>query len=126
MIMNRLKQKYERLERRKKRVKFSTISKDPDRKRLIIIKTNRYLYAQIVDNQTGKTLISLGTFSKELGLPDAENKKNLDAAKKLGQYIAKLALEKGINKVYLDRRGKKYTGRIAAFADAAREAGLQF
>jgi large subunit ribosomal protein L18 len=124
--MNRLKQKYERLERRKKRVKFSTIPKDPERKRLIIIKTNRYLYAQIVDNQSGKTILSAGTFSKELDIPGNESKKNLEAAKKLGQYIAKLALEKGINKVYLDRRGKKYTGRIAAFADAAREVGLQF
>ncbi|GIX42835.1 MAG: 50S ribosomal protein L18 [Leptospiraceae bacterium] len=124
--MNRLKLKYKRLERRKKRVKYSTLPKDPERKRLIIIKTNRYLYSQIVDNQTGKTLLSVGTFSKELGIPENESKKNLEAAKKLGQYIAKLALEKGITKVYLDRRGRKYSGRIAAFADAARESGLQF
>jgi len=90
--MNRLKQKYERLERRKKRVKFSTISKDPERKRLIILKTNRYLYAQIVDNQTGKTLISVGTFSKELGLPDAENKKKSRCGKKVRTIHSKISL----------------------------------
>ncbi|MCS7204687.1 MAG: 50S ribosomal protein L18 [Leptospiraceae bacterium] len=124
--MNRLELKKVRLERRKKRVKYATQSKDPERKRLIIIKTNRYLYAQIVDNTTGKTLLSVGTFSKAVDIPENESKKNIEAAKKLGHYIAKLALERGITKVYLDRRGRKYTGKIAAFADAAREAGLQF
>ncbi len=124
--MNRIKEKRRRLEKRKKRVKFKTLPKDPERKRMIIIKTNKYLYAQIVDNKTGATLLSLGTFHKSLQIPENQSKKNLEAAKLLGTKIAKLALEKGITKVYLDRRGKKYTGRIAAFADAAREAGLQF
>lgn len=124
--MNRIKEKTKRLEKRKKRVKFKTLPKDPERKRMIIIKTNKYLYAQIVDNQTGSTLLSLGTFHKSLQIPENQSKKNLEAAKLLGSKIAKLALEKGITKVYLDRRGKKYTGRIAAFADAARDAGLQF
>lgn len=124
--MNRLELKKIRLERRKKRVKFATLPKDPERKRLIIIKSNRYLYAQIVDNQTGKTILSLGTFSKKLGIPENKSKKNLEAARLLGQEIAKMALERGIQKVYLDRRGRKYTGKIKAFADASREAGLQF
>lgn len=124
--MNRLKIKQIRLEKRKKRIKFNTIPKDKERKRLIIIKSNKYLYAQIVDNETGKTILSAGTFLKNLNIPENTSKKNLEAAKILGQYIAKLAQEKGIKKVYLDRRGKKYTGRISAFADAAREAGLEF
>ncbi|MFN3603976.1 MAG: 50S ribosomal protein L18 [Leptonema sp. (in: bacteria)] len=115
-----------RLQRRIKRVKFKTIPKDKDRKRLIIHKTNRYLYAQIVDIQTGKTLLSMGTWHKNLNLPQNQSKKNLESAKKLGSYFAKLCIEKGIQKVYLDRRGRKYSGRIAAFADAAREAGLLF
>ncbi len=124
--MNRIEEKIKRLEKRKKRVKFKTLSRDPERKRLIIIKTNRYLYAQIVDNQTGATLLSLGTFHKSLQIPENQSKKNIESAKLLGQKIAQMALERGITKVYLDRRGRKYTGRIAAFADAARSAGLQF
>lgn len=115
-----------RLERRIKRVKFKTLPKDKERKRLIIQKTNRYLYAQIVDVETGKTLFSLGSWDKNLGIPENQSRKNKEAAKIFGSYFAKLALEKGIKKVYLDRRGRKYTGRIAAFADAAREAGLIF
>lgn len=115
-----------RLERRIKRVKYKTLPKDKERKRLIIHKTNRYLYAQIVDIETGKTLFSLGSWDKSLNLPENQSRKNKETAKIFGSHFAKLAIEKGIKKVYLDRRGRKYTGRIAAFADAAREAGLLF
>ncbi len=115
-----------KIQRRKKRVKFATASNDIERKRLLIVKTNRYLYAQIIDNITGKTIVSAGTFSQMLGFGDTFSKKNKETAIALGKKIAELAKEKNITKVYLDRNGYKYTGRIAAFADAAREAGLQF
>lgn len=124
--MNRELIKKVRLQRRIKRVKFNTLPKDKERKRLIICKTNRYLYAQLVDNDSGKTIISMGTWDKNLMIPENHSKKNKEAAKKLGEVFGKLILEKGYKKVYLDRRGRKYTGRIAAFSDAAREAGLEF
>ncbi len=115
-----------RLQRRIKRVKYKTIPKDKERKRLIILKSNRYLYAQLVDNESGKTIVSMGTWDKSLMIPENQSKKNIEAAKKLGYAFGKLILQKGYQKVYLDRRGRKYIGKIAAFADAAREAGLQF
>lgn len=124
--MNRELIKKVRLQRRIKRVKFNTLPKDKERKRLIICKTNRYLYAQLVDNDSGKTIISMGSWDKNLMIPESHSKKNKEAAKKLGEVFGKLILEKGYKKVYLDRRGRKYTGRISAFADAAREAGLEF
>jgi large subunit ribosomal protein L18 len=93
------------------------------RPRLCIIKSNKHLSVQIIDDEQGKTLASAATFGKkvtELG------KKNKETAKKLGQYVANLAKEKGIQKVVFDRGFSKYHGVIKAFADGAREAGLEF
>ena len=83
------------------------------------------MYAQIIDDTVGKTLVSACTLQKDVkdGL---EKTNNVEAAAKLGTVIAKKALEKGINTVVFDRGGFIYQGKVKALADAAREAGLEF
>ena len=95
------------------RAKVSGVSTRP---RLAVYKSNRYLHAQIIDDTVGKTLVSGST--KEI------TGKKMDAAKKLGAELAKRAKAAGIERVVFDRGGFRYTGRVAALAAAAREAGL--
>ena len=118
--MNRLFEKRMRLERRSRRVKFAIMARHP-RPRLVFNRTNQYLWAQVVDDSKGITLCAATTKEKEF----AGSKKNKAAAVKLGALIAERAKEKGIKSVVLDRRGRLYHGRVAAFADAAREKGLE-
>jgi large subunit ribosomal protein L18 len=106
-------------------VKFS-LQSDGERKRLLLRKTNRYLIAQIVDDETGRTLCQATTFEKSFASEVKGSAKNREAARKLGEIIASRAKEKGITKVYFDRRGRLYHGKVAEFADRAREAGLEF
>ena len=96
-----------------------------DRPRLAVFRSNNHMYAQIIDDIAGNTLVSASTDQKEL---KAELKKtnNVDAATYLGTVIAKKALEKGISEVVYDRGGFIYQGKVKALADAAREAGLKF
>lgn len=89
------------------------------RPRLAVYKSNRYLHAQIIDDEAGKTLASGST--KEL-----KATKKTDAAEKLGQELAKRAKAAGISKVVFDRGGFRYTGRVATLAAAARKGGLEF
>ncbi|MCL2500624.1 MAG: 50S ribosomal protein L18 [Defluviitaleaceae bacterium] len=97
------------------------------RPRLSVFKSNKYIYAQVIDDVAGHTLASASTMDallvKEAKL---ESKSNLEAAKAVGMYVAKRALEKGIDSVVFDRAGYLYHGRVKALADAAREAGLKF
>ena len=86
----------------------------------------KYLYAQIIDDNTHATLVSATTLSKELEGKYEASGKSVEAAKALGAVIAKKALDKGITEVMFDRGGRVYHGRIKALADAAREAGLKF
>lgn len=81
------------------------------------------IFVQIIDDVTGNTLVSASTIEKNAKI---ENGSNIEAAKKVGESIAKKALDKGITTVVFDRAGYIYTGRVKALADAAREAGLQF
>jgi len=90
------------------------------RPRLAVYKSNRYLHAQLIDDEAGKTLVSAST---QLVAKDA---KKTDAAKMLGAELAKRAKVAGISAVVFDRGGFRYTGRVATFAGAAREAGLNF
>ena len=83
------------------------------------------MYAQIIDDTVGKTLVSASTVQKEVKA-ELEKTNNVDAAAYLGTVIAKRAIEKGINTVVFDRGGFIYQGKIKALADAAREAGLEF
>ncbi|WAH37406.1 50S ribosomal protein L18 [Alicyclobacillus dauci] len=92
------------------------------RPRLNVFRSNKHIYAQLVDDATGNTLTSASTLDKEL----EGNGGNVEAARKVGELIAKRAIEKGHKSVVFDRGGYLYHGRIQALADAAREAGLEF
>ena len=96
-----------------------------ERPRLAVFRSNNHMYAQIIDDTVGKTLVSACTLQKDVkdGL---EKTNNVEAAAKLGTVIAKKALEKGINTVVFDRGGFIYQGKVKALAEAAREAGLEF
>ncbi|MDO8426915.1 MAG: 50S ribosomal protein L18, partial [Deltaproteobacteria bacterium] len=84
-------------------------------------RSNKHIYAQVIDDMSGKTIVSASTQLKGF-----EDGKKSDVAKKVGSLIGKLAIEKGVEKVVFDRNGYIYHGRIKALADGAREAGLKF
>ena len=111
-------------ERRKLRIR-QRMNGTPERPRLSVFRSAKHIYAQVVDDTAGKTLAHSSTLAREVRGEVGEAKK-LDAAKKVGQAIAKLLLSKGIDKVVFDRNGYLYHGRIRALADAARAAGLKF
>lgn len=96
-----------------------------ERPRLNVFRSLSHIYAQIIDDQTGTTLAAASTMDKEVGASLSYGG-NIEAAKLVGAAIAKRALEKGIKKVVFDRGGYIYHGRVAALAEAAREAGLEF
>ena len=94
-----------------------------ERPRLSVYRSLKNIFVQIIDDNAGKTLVSASTIEKG---SKTENGSNIEAAKKVGEAIAKKALDKGIDTVVFDRSGYVYTGRVKALADAAREAGLKF
>ncbi|MCI8508416.1 MAG: 50S ribosomal protein L18 [Lachnospiraceae bacterium] len=96
-----------------------------ERPRLAVFRSNNHMYAQIIDDTVGNTLVSASTVQKEVKA-ELEKTNNKDAAAYLGKVIAKRALDKGITTVVFDRGGFIYQGKIKALADAAREAGLEF
>ncbi len=96
-----------------------------ERPRLSVFRSNNHMYAQIIDDTVGNTLVSASTLEKEVKA-ELEKTNNVDAAAYLGKVIAKKALDKGITTVVFDRGGFIYHGKIQALADAAREAGLEF
>ncbi|MFQ5586841.1 MAG: 50S ribosomal protein L18 [Thermodesulfobacteriota bacterium] len=121
--MDRVERKRLTLKKRRTRVKVRL--KGVKRPRLTVYRSNRYIYAQLIDGDTGKTVIAASNLSKDLkGTLSGEKK--CSASKKVGELIGKLALEKGINEVVFDRNGFHYHGRVKALADGAREAGLRF
>ena len=95
-----------------------------ERPRLSVFRSSKHIYAQLIDDVQGVTLASASTVDKELA--GNGNGGNVEAARKVGELIAKRAKEKGHENVVFDRGGYLYHGRIQALADAAREAGLQF
>lgn len=95
----------------------------PSKPRFNVYRSGHHIYAQIIDDRAGETLVSASTLDKSLGL---ENTKNTEAAKVVGKAIAEKAIDKDIENVVFDRSGYIYHGRIKALADAAREAGLKF
>ena len=92
-----------------------------ERPRLAVYRSLNHIYAQIVDDQVGRTIVSASTTEKDLR---GSTGGNIDAARRIGKAIAERALEKGISSVVFDRGGYLYHGRIKALTDAAREAGL--
>ena len=97
----------------------------PERPRLAVFRSNNHMYAQIIDDTVGKTIVSASTLQKDVKA-ELEKTNDVAAATYLGTVIAKRALEKGIKAVVFDRGGFIYQGKIQALADAAREAGLEF
>ncbi|NBI92443.1 50S ribosomal protein L18 [Lachnospiraceae bacterium] len=97
----------------------------PERPRLAVFRSNNHMYAQIIDDTVGKTLVAASTLEKDVKA-ELEKTNNVDAAAYVGKVIAKRALEKGITTVVYDRGGYIYHGKVAALAEAAREAGLVF
>ena len=97
------------------------VSGTPERPRLSVYRSNGNIYAQIIDDVAGHTLVSTSSLKLKL-----ENGGNIEAAEKVGAELAKLALEKDIKSVVFDRGGYLYHGRVKALADSAREAGLEF
>ena len=96
-----------------------------ERPRLAVFRSNNHMYAQIIDDTVGKTLVAASTLEKDVKA-ELEKTNNVDAAAYVGTVIAKRALEKGITTVVYDRGGYIYHGKVAALAEAAREAGLIF
>jgi len=101
------------------------ISGTAQKPRLAVFRSNNHIYAQVIDDTVGNTVVAASTM--EAAIKDKlESTSNIDAAKAVGDAVAKKALEKGINTVVFDRGGYIYHGKVKALADAAREAGLQF
>ncbi|WP_456401716.1 50S ribosomal protein L18 [Persephonella sp.] len=99
----------------------------PDRPRLAFFKSLNNLYVQIIDDEAGSTLVSASTIDKDfVEKYGVRGGKNIEMAKKLGEFIAEKALSKGIENVVFDRGGFIYHGKVKAFAEAAREKGLKF
>ncbi len=111
-------------ERRKLRIR-KKVAGTAERPRLSVFRSSRHIYAQVIDDVTGKTLAHASTLSKDLKGTLDEDKKT-DAAKKVGALIAKICKSKKIDKVVFDRNGYMYHGRVSALAQAARDAGLEF
>ena len=112
--------------RQKKHLRIrKRISGTTDCPRLAVYRSLNHMYAQLVDDTKGVTLVSASTLDGSVKA-DIDNSGNIDAAKKVGELLAKRALDKGIRSVVFDRGGNIYHGRIKAVADGAREAGLEF
>ena len=99
------------------------ISGTPERPRLSVYRSEKNIYAQIIDDVNAVTLVSASTIDKDLKVKAGGNK---EAAKMIGEAVAKRALDKGITEVVFDRGGYVYHGRVQTLAESAREAGLKF
>jgi large subunit ribosomal protein L18 len=110
--------------RKKRHARVRTkLSGTEARPRLNVFRSNKHIYAQLIDDVNGVTIASASTLDKDVNL---DSSSNLDAAVKIGELVAKRAVEKGVSTVIFDRGGYLYHGRIKALADAARENGLEF
>jgi large subunit ribosomal protein L18 len=118
------KEKVEARARRKTRIRVK-VNGTPDKPRLCVYKSLKQMYAQLVDDTRDKVISGTSTMNQEVKA-DIKYGGNVEAAKKVGMYIAKKALAMGITHVVFDRNGFKYHGRIRALAEGAREAGLIF
>ena len=96
-----------------------------ERPSLAVFRSNNHVYAQVIDDVNGTTLVSASTLEKDIKA-ELKNTDDIEAATKIGDVVAKRALEKGIKAVVFDRGGYIYHGKVKALADAAREAGLEF
>lgn len=111
--------------RRKKRVR-KKIRGTAEKPRLCVFRSSKHIYAQLIDDTTGSTLVGVASLSKELQLKIGKNSGNKKGAALLGAAIADAALNKKIKKVVFDRNGFLYHGRVKALSEAARKSGLEF
>ncbi len=117
------RRKYLARKRRHRRVR-KKIAGTAARPRLNVYRSNRHVFVQVIDDVQGRTLVSCSTIDREL-VPQMADMKKVEAAKLVGQTVAARAKDAGINTVVFDRGGFMFTGRVAAVAEGAREAGLQ-
>ena len=117
--------KQERYQLRKERSRKKLLEGGIRRPRLSVYRSDKYIYAQVVDDLKGGTLAAASSLDKDLK-GKLKSGKSIETAKVVGSLVAKRAIEKGVKEVCFDRGGRIYHGRIKAFADAAREAGLKF
>ena len=122
MVSKESRTKIREKKHRRQRNRFSGTAERP---RLAVFRSNNHMYAQIIDDTVGNTLVSASTLQKDVKA-ELEKTNNVDAAAYLGKVIAEKAMAKGITEVVFDRGGFIYQGKIKALADAAREAGLNF
>jgi large subunit ribosomal protein L18 len=119
--MDKAKERVDARKRIKERIR-SKVHGTTERPRLAVFRSLKHIYAQVIDDASGKTIVSASSRDKDAGTKGA----NAAAAKALGALIAKKAKDKGIKRVVFDRGGYLYHGNIKALADAARENGLEF
>lgn len=112
-------------ERRNFRVRNRVVRDAHGKPRLSVFRSNRHMYAQVIDDVAGKTLVCASSVETEVAGPGGVGS-DCESARKVGQLLAERAVKAGISQVVFDRGGFSYHGRVAALADAAREAGLQF
>lgn len=122
--MNISQKKREGREQRHRRVR-ARVSGTSERPRMNIYRSLSNIYVQVIDDTVGKTLVSASTLDKEIA-KQVEGKPKLEAAKIVGKIVAERAKQAGITQIVFDRGGYKYHGRVAAVAEGAREAGLEF
>ncbi len=111
-------------QKKHKRMRFR-LAGTAEKPRLSVFRSNQHMYAQIIDDAAGKTLVSASTLQKEIS-SELEKTNDVEAAKLVGSVLGKRAVEAGISEVVFDRSGYIYHGKVQALADAAREAGLKF
>ncbi len=115
----------ERFERRARRVRYRIRTQSGGRPRLSVFRSSRHIYAQIIDDSQGRTLVAASSLDRELK-GKLEKGSTVAAARVVGQLLAQRARAAGIEAVVFDRGGYKYHGRVKALAEGAREGGLQF
>ena len=113
-----------RLQRRKYGIR-ATLAGNAERPRLSVFRSDKHIYAQVIDDLAGKTLVAASSVQSDVR-GDLKNGGNIAAAKAVGKAVAAKAKAAGIEKVAFDRGGRRYHGRVKALADAAREGGLKF
>ena len=122
MVSKKSRQEVRVKKHMKTRNRFSGTAERP---RLAVFRSNNHMYAQIIDDTVGNTLVAASTLEKDVAA-QLEKTNDVNAAAYLGTVIAKRAMDKGITTVVFDRGGYIYQGKVAALAEAAREAGLEF
>lgn len=122
--MDKTVKKRLRRDRIRRRIR-ATIRGTADRPRLSVHKSNKHVYAQLIDDLRGQTLVAVSTQSEDIA-GDIKDKTRTESAEVVGKQLAKMADDKGINKAVFDRSGYKYHGVVKALAEGAREGGLDF